>query len=44
MTLLMGALSNKLGLFGEVGGSNSKIKSKGKLGDNENPKKESRML
>jgi hypothetical protein len=42
MSLLMGALASKLELFGEFEGSNSKIGSEGKLGNNEDPKKESR--
>jgi len=39
MALLMEALANKLRPFGEFGGSNSKIRSEGKMGDNEDPKK-----
>jgi hypothetical protein len=42
MTLLMVALTNKLGLFREVGSSKLEIRSEGKPRDNEDPKKESR--
>jgi hypothetical protein len=41
MNLLMEALENKLESLEEVGGSNSKIRSEGKLGDSEDPEKES---
>jgi hypothetical protein len=41
MSLLMVALASKLRPFREVGGSNSEIRSDGKLGDNEDPEKES---
>jgi hypothetical protein len=41
MSLLMVALARNLRPFREVGGSNSEIRSDGKLGDNEDPKKES---
>jgi len=41
MSLLMEALASKLGLFEEFGGSNSKIASDKKLGDSEDPEKES---
>jgi hypothetical protein len=42
MSLLMVALASKLRPFREVGGSNSEIRSDGKLGDNKDPEKESR--
>jgi hypothetical protein len=42
MTLCMVALSNKLIPFEEVRGSNSKIRSEGKLRDNEDQEKELR--
>jgi hypothetical protein len=42
MFLLMMALSNKLGPFGEARVSNSKIVLEGKSEDNEDPEKESR--
>ena len=38
----MAALASKIGPFGEVGGSNREIILEGKLGDNEDPEKESR--
>jgi hypothetical protein len=37
ISLLMEALVSNIELFWEVRGSNSKIKSKGKLGDHEDP-------
>ena len=42
MTLLMVALEKKRKPFKEVGGSNSKIRSKGKLGNNEDLENELR--
>jgi hypothetical protein len=39
MSLLIVALASKLRPFREVGGSISKIRSKGKSGDNEDPKR-----
>jgi hypothetical protein len=42
MALLMVALENKFGPFGEVGGSNSEVGLDEKLGDNEDPEKESK--
>ena len=33
VNLLMAALSNKMGIFGEDGGSNAEEKSEGRLGD-----------
>jgi hypothetical protein len=42
MSLLMEDLENKMRPFKEVGGSKSKIRSNGKLGDNEDIDKESR--
>jgi hypothetical protein len=42
MALLITTLSNNLGPFREAKGSNLEISSEGKLGDNEDPKKESR--
>jgi hypothetical protein len=42
MSLLMAALASKLEPYEEAGGSNSKIGSEGKSGDNEDPEKESR--
>jgi hypothetical protein len=41
MSLLMATLVRNLEPFREVRGSNSKIGSDGKLGDNKDPKKES---
>jgi hypothetical protein len=41
MSLLMVALASKFRPFREVGGLNSEIRSDGKLGDNEDPEKES---
>jgi hypothetical protein len=40
MALLMVALVNKFGPFGEVGGSNSEVGLDEKLGDSEDPEKE----
>jgi hypothetical protein len=42
MNLLMAALASKREPFGDDGGSNSEIKSKGKSGDQEDSEKESR--
>jgi len=42
MALLIAYLASNLGPFGEVGGSNSKIRSKGKLGNNEDLENELR--
>jgi hypothetical protein len=44
MSLFMVALEINLKPFKEVGGSKSKIGSDGKLGDNEDPKKESQKV
>jgi hypothetical protein len=41
MSLLMAALVRNLGLFKEVGGLNSKIRSDGKSRDNKDPENES---
>jgi len=40
MALVMMALANKFGIFGEVGGSNSEVGWDNKFRDNEDPKKE----